>query len=161
MEENTCTGFMQAKTKPLKSYEDIVVFGEFKLAAQYFKGTYNPQGIESIGEVTYSNKRAADHITGNRKENTASSNKGYPKDILEFSSESITIHPTQKPVALMEYLIKTYTNEQESVLDFTVGSGTTGAACVNTNRKFIGIEQDEKYFKIAKERIINRKVNLE
>ena len=151
--KNTCTGFMQAKTKPLKSYEDIAVFGDFKLAAQYFKGTYNPQGIESVGEVTYSNKRKEDHITGNRKENTAQSNKGYPKDILEFNSESKTVHPTQKPVALMEYLMKTYSNEGDVVLDFTLGSGTTGVACVNTNRKFIGIEQDEGYFKIAQDRI--------
>lgn len=151
--KNTCTGFMQAKTKPLKSYEDVVVFGNFKLAAQFFKGTYNPQGIESIGKVTYSNKRKEDHITGNRKENTAESNKGYPKDVLEFNSESKTIHPTQKPVALMEYLIKTYTNERETVLDFTMGSGTTGVASANTNRNFIGIEMDEEYFNIAKERI--------
>lgn len=153
--KNTCTGFMQAKTKPLKSYEDVVVFGNFKLAAQYFKGTYNPQGIESVGKVTYSNKRKADHITGNRKENTAESNKGYPKDVLEVNSETITTHPTQKPVALMEYLIKTYTNEFETVLDFTMGSGTTGVACANTNRKFIGIELDSNYFNIAKERIEN------
>lgn len=110
----------------MKSHEDIIVFGDFKLAAQYFKGTYNPQGIERIGTVTYSNKRKEDHITGNRKENTADSNKGYPKDILEFNSETKTSHPTQKPVALMEYLIKTYTNESECVLDFTMGSGTTG-----------------------------------
>lgn len=153
--KNTCTGFMQAKTKPLKSYEDIVVFGDFKLAAQYFKGTYNPQGIESNGTVNYPNKRKEDHITGNRKENTAESNKGYPKDVLEFNSESKTVHPTQKPVALMEYLVRTYTNEQETVLDFTMGSGTTGVACVNTNRKFIGIELDEGYFKIANDRIVN------
>jgi len=64
------------------------------------------------------------------------------------------LHPTQKPVELMEYLIKTYTNENETVLDFTMGSGSTGVACVNTNRKFIGIEQDDKYFEIAKNRIL-------
>jgi len=151
--KNTCTGFMQAKTKPLKSYEDVVIFGNFKLAAQYFKGTYNPQGIESVGKVKYSNKRKDDHITGNRKENTAQSNKGYPKDVLEFNSESNTVHPTQKPVALLEYLIKTYTLEGETVLDFTMGSGTTGVACKNLNRNFIGIEKDETYFKIAQERI--------
>ena len=78
---------------------------------------------------------------------------GYPKSILEFKSESKPVHPTQKPVALMEYLIRTYTNEGETVLDFTMGSGTTGVACVNTNRKFIGIELDEGYFEIAKDRI--------
>ena len=77
----------------------------------------------------------------------------YPRQLLQFASEGSTVHPTQKPVALMEYLIKTYTNELEIVLDFTMGSGTTGVACVNTNRNFIGIEQDEGYFKIAQARI--------
>ena len=83
-------------------------------------------------------------------------NKGtrYPKQVLEFGVvERDTVHPTQKPVALMEYLIKTYTNEGEWVLDNTMGSGTTGVACMNTGRNFIGIEQDDKYFAIAKERI--------
>lgn len=151
--KNTCTGFMQAKTKPLKSYEDVVVFGNFKLAAQHFNGTYNAQGIESRGLITYSNKRKNDHITGSRKENTAEANKGYPKDVLKFNSEAKTVHPTQKPVALMEYLIKTYTNEGETVLDFTMGSGTTGVACANTGRKFIGIELDRDYYHIARKRI--------
>lgn len=157
--KNTCTGFMQAKTKPLKSYEDVVVFGNFKLAAQYFNGTYNAQGVESRGLITYSNKRKNDHITGSRKENTTEANKGYPKDVLKFNSETKTVHPTQKPVALMEYLIKTYTNENETVLDFTMGSGTTGVACINLDRKFIGIEMDDNYFEIAKERILNAKEN--
>lgn len=151
--KNICTGFMQAKTRPLKSYEDVVVFGNFKLAAQYFNGTYNPQGIEAIGSVTYSNKRKEDHITGNRKENTTNSNKGYPKDILEFNSESKTVHPTQKPVALLEYLIKTYTNKGETVLDNCAGSGTTAIACENTNRKWICMEQDQGYYDKAVDRI--------
>jgi site-specific DNA-methyltransferase (adenine-specific) len=78
-----------------------------------------------------------------------------PKSIIDISNANRkgNKHPTQKPVALMEYLIKTYTNENENVLDFTMGSGTTGVACKNTNRNFIGIEQDENYFKIAQERI--------
>ena len=94
----------------------------------------------------------------------------YPKNILNFSTQSTEcanskrIHPTQKPVILLEYLIKTYTLEGETVLDFTMGSGSTGVACVNTNRKFIGIELDEKYFNIAKNRIEeaqNNKINIE
>ena len=76
----------------------------------------------------------------------------YPSNILEFNSDR-GLHPTQKPVPLLEYLIKTYTNEGELVLDFTMGSGSTGVACLNTNRKFIGIELDENYFNIAKKRI--------
>jgi site-specific DNA-methyltransferase (adenine-specific) len=78
---------------------------------------------------------------------------GYPCTQLNIQSESKTVHPTQKPVALMEYLIKTYTNENETVLDFTMGSGTTGVACKNTGRKFIGIEKDAGYFEIAKQRL--------
>ena len=76
-----------------------------------------------------------------------------PRSIIKIPSESKTVHPTQKPVELFEYLIKTYTNEGEKVLDNTMGSGSTGVACVNTNRRFIGIELDETYFNIAKERI--------
>ena len=77
----------------------------------------------------------------------------YPTNVLEFAKVSKPTHPTQKPVALLEYLVKTYTNEGETVLDFTMGSGSTGVACVNTNRNFIGIELDEGYFEIAKKRI--------
>ena len=78
----------------------------------------------------------------------------YPKQVIKFGVvERGTVHPTQKPVALLEYLIRTYTNEGETVLDFTMGSGSTGVACVNTNRNFIGIELDEGYFEIAKKRI--------
>ena len=79
----------------------------------------------------------------------------YPTQILKFNNEWNTVHPTQKPVALIEYLIKTYTNEWETVLDFTMWSWTTGVACKNTNRNFIGIEMDEKYFDIAQKRINN------
>jgi len=151
--KNKATGFMQAKTKPLNSHEDILVFGGFKIAAQYFNGTYNPQGVEDVGLREYSNARKADHITGNRAAGVAQSGKGYPKSVLEFASETQTVHPTQKPVALMEYLIKTYTNEGETILDNTMGSGTTGVACANTRRKFIGIEMDTGYYEIAKARI--------
>jgi len=152
--KNTTTGFMQAKTKPLNSHEDILVFGGFKVAAQYFNGIYNPQGVEDAGMREYSNARKADHITGNRAAGIAKSGKGYPKSVLEFSSETKNVHPTQKPVALMEYLIRTYTNPGDTVLDFTMGSGTTGVACVKTKRDFIGIEMDEGYFKIAEKRIM-------
>ena len=83
-------------------------------------------------------------------------NMAYPKNIIKIANPSAKrLHPTQKPIELMEYLIKTYTNENETILDFTMGSGSTGVACVNTNRNFIGIEQDDKYFNIASERINN------
>ena len=152
--KNNVTGFMQAKTKPLKSLETISVFGDFSLAAQYFNSVYNPQGVEKIEGIEYSNNRKKDHITGNRNPGkTKESGKGYPKDRLEFSIDKEKQHPTQKPVALLEYLIKTYTLEGDTVLDFTMGSGTTGVACKNLNRNFIGIELDKNYFDIAKERI--------
>lgn len=149
------TGHLNAKKMPMRDKEDIVVF--------YAKQcTYNPQFTEG---TPYKNKAGKDHsestsmtenygvYTNFRNDNEG---KRYPKQVLEIGVvERGNVHPTQKPVALMEYLIKTYTNEQESVLDFTMGSGTTGVACANLNRKFIGIEQDEKYFKIAKERILD------
>ena len=97
----------------------------------------------SCQHLNFKNKRKGEYIY----------DEYYPTDILRFNSESKPIHPTQKPVALLEYLIKTYTLENETVLDFTMGSGSTGVACVNTNRDFIGIELDDKYFSIAKDRI--------
>ena len=147
-------GFGNCNKMPLKCYESISLFYK-KLP------TYNPQGLIRIKEKTV-----------NRKSNEQPSVYGatglvgsfirkytnYPRQILKFSNTQKNAHPTQKPVELMEYLIKTYTNENELVLDFTMGSGTTGVACKNTNRNFIGIEQDEKYFNIAKERI-NGKIN--
>jgi site-specific DNA-methyltransferase (adenine-specific) len=146
------SGFMNAKKMPLKSHENILVFYK-KLP------TYNPQGI--IKNVSIKTGRSR---KGNSRNygNTGCGNpdyiqtvSNYPKDIITFSNPSNKghLHPTQKPVALLEYLIKTYTNEGDVVLDNCMGSGSTGVACVNTNRNFIGIELDENYFKIAKERI--------
>tara|TARA_Y100001973_G_scaffold106643_1_gene186087 strand:+ start:24644 stop:25462 length:819 start_codon:yes stop_codon:yes gene_type:complete len=155
-EKNNITGFMQAKTKPLKSHEDILVFGRFKTAAQYFKGTYNPQcELKSKGVKKYSNARAAEHITGNRKSGeTKESKSGYPKDIIKINIEK-GFHPTQKPVELFEYLIRTYTNEGDLVLDNTAGSGTTAIAAENTGRKWVCIEQSKEYATKAVERIWN------
>jgi DNA modification methylase len=153
------TGHLNAKKMPMRDKEDIVVF--------YSKQcTYNPQF--KVG-TPYKNKAGKDHsattsmtdnygaFTNFRNDNDG---KRYPKQVLNFPVvERGTVHPTQKPVVLMEYLIKTYTNEGETVLDFTMGSGTTGVACVNTDRNFIGIELDEGYFKIAQERI-QRAINI-
>ena len=125
--------------------------------------TYNPQGLIPYNKV---NKRGG--IGLNYYD--VNSNKyiqkytNYPTQILKFSYDKERLHPTQKPVDLLEYLIKTYTNENEIVLDFTMGSGSCGIASINTNRKFIGIELDENYFNIAKERIENaineNKINI-
>ena len=157
-EKNRKTGFMQGQIKPLNDYENISIFGSFKLRAQSFEGVYNPQGAIQIDGKKYSNKRKKDHITGNRNDGeTKKSFTNLPSRILKIKSETKTAHPTGKPVALMEYLIKTYTNENELVLDFTAGSFTTGVACQNTNRAFIGIEMDDNYFKIGSERMAENK----
>jgi len=98
-------------------------------------------------------KQERDKKTRERRDiKTVSNGERFPKNVLKFNTEK-GLHPTQKPTALMEYIIKTYTNENETVLDFTMGSGTTGVACRNTDRKFIGIELDDNYFKIAQDRI--------
>ena len=141
-------GMMNCKRMPLRQHEDIMVF--------YKKQpTYNPQMTK--GKMR--NKKIAPtkdfEVYGQITPIDNFNDDYYPSSILEFSNanQKAKSHPTQKPVALMEYLIKTYTNEGEVVLDNTMGSGTTGVACVNTNRRFIGMELDDKYFEIAKERI--------
>ena len=138
---------MIARHQPLKYHEEVLIFGKGKV-------TYNPQGIVRVNEEASQGGVSSD-ITGNQKRDRKYIKKytNYPSTIQRFKSEGKTVHPTQKPVPLLEYLIKTYTNENELVLDNCMGSGSTGVACVNTNRKFIGIELDEKYFKIAQERI--------
>jgi len=153
------SGFTNAKNKPLNTVENIIVFSEGVTANTkniHKKTPYNPQGLEKISKVCNNAKRKKGGTIGNRPARTGSYLQeftNYPKNVLTITSEAKPTHPTQKPVPLMEYLIKTYTNEGETVLDFTMGSGTTGVACVNTNRKFIGIEMDAKYFEIAKKRI--------
>jgi len=152
--KNKKTGFMQGKIKPLNDYENIMVFGKFSLMAQKFNGCYNPQGAIKVEGKKYSNKRKKDHITGDRKDGkTKESYTNLPSKVIEFNGASKTVHPTQKPVALMEYLIKTYTNENELVLDFTMGSGSTAVACKRTNRNCIGIEMDKKYVDITNQRL--------
>ena len=150
------TGHLNAKKMPLKNLEDILVF--------YAKQpTYNPQGIERCDVMRHNRKghsligKSTDPISvvtgGIEFKPYKQTLTNYPRQLIEISSEGGTVHPTQKPVALMEYLIKTYTNEGDTVLDFTMGSGTTGVAAKNINRHFIGIELDEGYFEIAKKRI--------
>ena len=159
--KNQPSGQMNAKKMPMKAYETISVF--------YKKQpTYNPQMIErtekELKRLSHKSFKGTSKNTVYGDINRKSLNRyehllKYPtnvsndiKCVFNRSGEKVN-HPTQKPIALMEYLIKTYTNENETVLDFTMGSGSTGVACVNTNRNFIGIEMDEKYFEIANERI--------
>lgn len=151
--KSKATGHLNAKKRPLVKHEDICVF--YGTQPQYTpqglieketptisKGDRGKKGVGSSGEVY-----------GLANRDAIQTHRGYPLSILDFKVEHKPIHPTQKPVALMEYLIKTYTNEGDTVLDFTMGSGTTGVACKNLNRNFIGIEKDAEYFKIAEQRI--------
>lgn len=163
------TGFLLANYRPMKETEDIVVFSPAGAAAASRNGknmTYNPQGlIEKNVKKKNSAKRLGNFL--HNPEHMGKNNKllheteyeqkytNYPSEIIEFGLDKDAIHPTQKPVALMEYLIRTYSNEGETVLDNCMGSGTTGVACMNTNRNFIGIEMDEEYFIQAKRRIEN------
>src|SRR5690625_1764346 len=150
------TGHLNAKKMPMKDIEDVLVF--------YRKHpVYNPQGVIEVDVMQHNSKSHS--LRGKETDATSVVTGGiefkpykqtltnYPRQVLDFASEGKTVHPTQKPVALMEYLIRTYTNEGETVLDFTMGSGTTGVACVNTKRNFIGIELDQGYFDITKQRI--------
>ena len=155
-------GFVNAKLKPMNTVEIISIFSKGKTSNGNQNNTpYNPQGLQPFNKTVKGKKGKSTDQDGNgygrpsMKETIFQEFTNYPSNLLVFSSEGKCVHPTQKPVDLLEYLIKTYTLEGETVLDFTMGSGSTGAAAKNTNRNFIGIEKDEKYFKIAKERIDN------
>tara|TARA_B100001758_G_C18341264_1_gene574467 strand:- start:43 stop:900 length:858 start_codon:yes stop_codon:yes gene_type:complete len=162
------TGFLHANARPMKETEDILVFSPMGASGGSVKAnknmTYNPQGlIEKKVTKKNSAKRLGKFL--HQPEHMGEGNKllheteyeqkwtNYPSEIIEFGLDGNVIHPTQKPVALMEYLIKTYSNEGETVLDNCMGSGTTGVACKKTNRNFIGIEKEKEYFTQAKERI--------
>lgn len=157
-EKTKAGGFLNARRMPLQAHEDISVFYK-KLP------TYNPQMETGKPYV----KRAVTNGDGGcygkfDRVGQTNINNGtrFPRSVLRFSNDNHnSIHKTQKPVQLLEYLIRTYTNEGETVLDNCMGSGSTGVACVNTNRDFIGIELDKNYFEIAKERIENHNDNNE
>lgn len=139
--------FLNANVKPLKCHEDIAVFYKKR-------PTYNKQFWYSTPYNPIKNYSLSDNY-GARGTAVSESKDGRrnPLSILRFSRDAEKLHPTQKPVALLEYLIKTYTNEGDTVLDNCMGSGSTGVACINTKRNFIGIEINPEYFKIAKGRI--------
>ena len=150
--------FGVARIQPLKRHEIISVFGEKKSPLYYPVMTKRDEPIKIGKNSNNSSDRGV--LTKNALNNPSYDNKTYdykyPESIQLFNvraESGAKVHPTQKPVALLEYLIKTYTNEGETVLDFTMGSGSTGVAAINTNRKFIGVELDPTYFAIAKERI--------
>jgi site-specific DNA-methyltransferase (adenine-specific) len=141
------TGHLNAKKYPLKDIELISVF--CKKPHKYYPVMREgkPYTCKKGGLSDNYNKDSRKNII------TVNSGNRYPLTTIEFKRDKSKVHPTQKPVALLEYFLKTYTLENETVLDFTMGSGSTGVACKNLNRNFIGIEMDDKYFQIAKERI--------
>lgn len=155
------SNFFQAKYAPLCKHENISIFGEFGVNSGSKKiGIYNPQGIRKI-EKEKKTSNYGNSLLGKAHKSSLKKGKkyiqkyeNYPNRILKINRDKKAVHPTQKPVELMEYLIKTYTHEGGTVIDFTMGSGTTGLAAKNLNRNFIGIELDEKYFKIAEDRIM-------
>ena len=155
-EKTQATGHLNAKKMPMKAHENLLVFYK-KLP------TYNPQmteGHEPIHSYTkYITTQNNTEIYGkmNKEISGGGETIRYPRSVLTFPSDKQTcyLHPTQKPLSLCEYMVKTYTNEGDLVLDNCMGSGTTGLSCKNLNRRFIGIEKEEKYFEIAKDRINN------
>jgi len=173
-QKSRTTGFFTANYRPMKKTEDILVFSEGGAAAASRDSgrgnmTYNPQGlIEKRVKKKNSRKRlgkilGVEEFVGKNNKMLGDSEyeqkwTNYPTEILEFSIESDTIHPTQKPVGLMEYLIRTYSHEGETVLDNVMGSGTTGIAAIKSKRNFIGIEKDKDFFDAAQQRILNYKI---
>jgi len=164
------TGFLHANARPMKATEDILVFSPAGASGNSRKTnramTYNPQGlIPKNVKKTNSAKRLGKFL--HQPEHLGSGNKllrpteyeqeytNYPSEVIEFPLDRNSVHPTQKPVALMEYLIKTYSNPGEVVLDCCMGSGTTGVAARRSERSFIGIEVEERYFRIAENRILH------
>lgn len=150
-EKTASTGHLNAKKMPMKSHENILVFYK-KLP------TYNPQKTYRHRPTnTFTKRHDSDGECYGRTSVVSGGGETsrYPRSVQVFASDKqkSSLHPTQKPLSLMEYLVLTYTNENETVLDFTMGSGTTGVACVNTKRRFIGVEMDSEYFKIARDRI--------
>lgn len=147
--KSKAANFPQVKYKPLKTHENIIVFSDG--VVKYF-----PQKETRGKERTKGGYFVSGEVAVMDGAPKTFNNTYYPKSNIDISiadNKNAGIHPTQKPVALYEYLIKTYTNEGDTILDFCMGSGTTGQACINTGRNFIGIEKDEKYYNIAKERL--------
>ena len=165
--KNKTTQYLLANYRPMKCTEDICVFSKGGAAAASRKTgnmTYNPQGLKHVNIKKQNSEQRIgkmlnqlhhlgknNKLTGNSEYTQKFTN--YPNELIEFNIESYTCHETQKPVPLIEYLIKTYSNEGDTVLDNTMGSGTTGIGCIHTNRNFIGIELSDKYYKLSKYRI--------
>ena len=156
-EKSKFCNFPMIKGSPGKKHEDVIVFSGGTIPRHNGNPMpYNPQGLTEVNKKVVYDYGGDNEFMPNRKhklKNGTQTHTGYPTSILRVDNSMSRVHPTQKPVALMEYLIKTYTNEGETVLDFAMGSGTTGVACKNLNRNFIGIEKEITYWRIARKRI--------
>lgn len=142
LNKNWVTGHLNAKKQPMRKVE---------LAHVFDSKIYYPQGLKPYDKVK--NRGVSSKTNNTAGVVNFQKYTNFPNNLIDFVRDKESLHPTQKPVSLLEYLIKTYTNESETVLDFTMGSGSTGVACKNLNRKFIGIERDDKYFDISVKRI--------
>jgi site-specific DNA-methyltransferase (adenine-specific) len=161
------TNFMSAKLMPLLKTEDICVFSKATCnSMSKTKMKYFPQGIIKIDKEVTNGKNVGGKVAQDRHAVFAEGKEyiqeytNFPKNILEIPNDANPLHPTQKPLALFEYLIRTYSEEEDKILDNCIGSGTTAEACINTNRRFIGIEKELKYVEIARERINGSTISL-
>lgn len=145
------TGHLNAKARPLKQHENISVFSEGSATSTNLTMCYNPQGLfdVDITKVNFETETTGKRQSRAKGKEWKQTKSGYPKSILTFAYDKEKLHPTQKPLELMKYLISTYSNENDMVLDNTMGSGTTCLAAKEMNRKFIGIEKEPKYYEIA------------
>ena len=158
--KNHASGFQHAKNMPMKDFENISIFSKGGVGHANLLGdkrmTYNPQGIQKCHIEYFNAKSKFGSTVGSRpshKDHIVSEACNYPKTVLYFNKEPDCFHPTQKPVALIEYLIKTYSNRGGLILDNCMGSGTTAIACIRTHRNYIGFELDKDYYDKAQERI--------
>lgn len=157
------SNFTQAKYMPIKEHENILVFGQKGNKTNYYPIMQSRAdgGKKRLKTPYFTNSKEGGDVVGNINRNNAGkeySELRFPSSVQQFNNrekDARGMHPTQKPISLMEYLVKTYSKENDTILDFAMGSGTTGVACINTNRNFIGIEIDDKYYNIAEERIKN------
>ena len=151
-EKNRGTGFQVAKYRPMMQTEDIITFTMYGDRVNYYPIM---EKREKPIKYKYASSTNGTNPLANFNNREYLSTEKYPTNIIKCDKIVKVVHPTQKPTELLEYLVKTYTNEEDLVLDFTMGSGSTGVACLNLSRRFIGIELYEKYFNIAKERLKN------
>jgi site-specific DNA-methyltransferase (adenine-specific) len=143
-QKNRATGVLNAKKQPLRNIEEICVFNVKK---------YKPQGLIEVNQPSRNSKKDYDNYGKGTCKDYTQKYTNYPKQLINFNSVQRTVHPTQKPLELLEYLVKTYTNEGDTILDNTMGSGTTMLACKNLNRNGIGIEKDPQYYAVAVARV--------